>query len=127
MRPRFADLLRRLEDPDIRQVDKAFDAILFDREQAVPDLVEAYCERDLPASVRYLVVQLLGFSGSEEAIPTVLSALDDASSTVRAEACRGLMDLRAREQLAVIRRRLEDVSPEVRRAALDTLSALEPQ
>ena len=124
MRSRYADLFLRLADPDPRQIDKAFDSILFDREQAVPDLVEGYQAGGLPQDVRYLLVQLLGFTESQEALPTVESALEDPSPRVRAEACRSLTDLRARRSLPFLRRRLEDVDPEVRGAAIDAISSL---
>lgn len=124
MRPRYADLLRRLRDPDPRQVDKAFDAILFDREKAVPDLVEASLQGGHPPEVRYLVVQLLGFSEVAEAAPAVERCLEDPSPLVRAEACRSLADLKARDRLSAIRARLSDVDAEVRRAALEAIGSL---
>jgi len=124
MRPRYTDLIRRLEDNDPHQVDKAFDAILFDREQAVPALVEGYALNNRPPTVRYLLVQLLGFSESPEALPTVEQALDDPSPRVRAEACRSLTDLRARKALPYLRTRLQDLDPEVRSAAVDAIAVL---
>ncbi len=124
MRPRYSDLFRRLGDVDPHQVDKAFDAILFDREQAVPDLIEGYTAGSHPDGVRYLLVQLLGFSESDSALPAVERALEDPSPKVRAEACRSLTDLRARQALPYLRLRLQDMDPEVRSAAVDAIAVL---
>ena len=124
MRPRYSDLIRRLNDPNPHKVDMAFDAILFDREQAVPDLIESYTDADHPDTVRFLLVQLLGFSECKDAQPSVERALEDPSPTVRAEACRSLMDLRANNALPLLRTRLRDMKPEVRRAAADAITTL---
>jgi HEAT repeat protein len=124
MRPRYSDLFRRLGDTDPHQVDKAFDAILFDRENAVPDLVEGYARGKHNDDVRYLLVQLLGFSESADATPAVQQALEDPSPRVRAEACRSLCDLRARQAMPFLRRRLQDMDAEVRSAAVDAISVL---
>lgn len=78
----------------------------------------------MPATVRFLLVQLLGFSECPEAIPTVLHALDDPSSIVRAEACRSLADLKARDALPQLRLRMKDPEAEVRRAASEAVSTL---
>ncbi len=124
MRPRYSDLFRRLGDRDPHQVDKAFDAILFDREQAVPDLIEGYTRGSHTDGVRYLLVQLLGFTESHDALPAVERALNDPSPKVRAEACRSLTDLRARNALPVLRSRLQDMDAEVRSAAVDAIAVL---
>ncbi len=124
MRPRYADLLRALLDPDPRRVDKAYDAILFDRGEALPDLKEAYLEFNDDPVLRFYVVQLMGFSEDPQAIPPVVGALEDPDPLVRAEACRGLEDLRARDAIPQIQARLEDLDPKVRSAAEETLRAL---
>jgi len=124
MRPRYADLLKRLNDPDPRKVDMAFDGILFDREQAVPDLLEGYTEPDLSDNVRFLMIQLLGFSECADAIPTVQKALEDPSPIVRAEACRSLADLRSRDSIPLLRKLTRDAVVDVRRAASDAISTL---
>jgi hypothetical protein len=124
MRPRYSDLFRRLGDTDPHQVDKAFDSILFDREQAVPDLVEGYARGEHGDDVRYLLVQLLGFSECADAAPAVERALEDPSPRVRAEACRSLCDLRVRAAMPVLRRRLQDLDPDVRSAAVDAIAVL---
>jgi HEAT repeat protein len=124
LRPRYADLLRALSDPDPRRVDKAYDAILFDRGEALPDLVEAYQAYADDPVLRFYVVQLMGFSEDPKAIPPVVGALQDPDPLVRAEACRGLEDLRARDAIPQIQGRLEDLDPKVRSAAEETLRAL---
>lgn len=124
VRPRYADLIRRLQDPDPRAADLAFDALLFDREDAVSDIAEAYGTWDLPFLVRRDLVQLLGFSECPDAVATVEAALEDPAPVVRAEACRSLVDLRSRASLPWIRRRLKDLDSEVRSAALDGVHAL---
>ena len=123
MRPRYADLFRKMQDPDPSRQDAAFDAVLFDRAEAVPDLIECY--RSEPETLlRYFVVQLMGFSGSEDAVSTLVFALDDPSPEVRAEACRSLEDLRARAAVDALTARLDDVNGGVRDAARDALSAM---
>jgi hypothetical protein len=42
MRPRYADLFRRMLDPEQELADAAYDAVLFERADAVPDLVACY-------------------------------------------------------------------------------------
>ena len=124
MHPRYADLIEALKDPDIVRVDKAFDDILFDRGNALPDLIEAYgLPSDHPV-VRYYLVQLMGFTEDPRAIPTVVTALDDPHPDVRAEACRALEDLRARDALSHLHARLEDMDIKVRSAAEETIRAL---
>lgn len=124
MRPRFADLFHALKDPDPVRADKAFDSILFERGNALPDLKEAYALfKDQPV-VRYYIIQLLGFTEDPRAIPTVTTALADPHPTVRAEACRALEDLRARDSLPSLHSRLEDMDSKVRLAAEETIRAL---
>ncbi len=74
--------------------------------------------------MRFYTIQLLGFSGDKGAIPAVIAALSDPSPAVRAEACRALEDLRAREALPALRERLSDLEPEVRQAAAEAIDAL---
>jgi HEAT repeat protein len=125
MRPRYADLFRRMRDADPELADAAFDAVLFDREEAVADLVECYDKAKKDAEMRFLCVQLLGFSGSRAGIPTLLAALEDKSPRVRAEACRSLEDVGAPEVTQAVRARLDDMDEDVRLAALEALEQLE--
>ena len=124
MRPRYADLFEALKDADPIRADKAFDDILFDRGNALPDLIEAYGTKKFGVVVRYCLVQLMGFTEDPRAIPTVTSALEDPHPDVRAEACKALEDLRARDALPNLHSRLEDMDPKVRSAAEDTIRAL---
>jgi len=124
MRPRFADLFQALKDPDPVRADKAFDSILFERGNALPDLKEAYALFEEQPVVRYYIIQLLGFTEDPRAIPTVTAALADPHPTVRAEACRALEDLRARDSLPSLHSRLEDMDSKVRLAAEETIRAL---
>lgn len=124
MRPRYADLFRRMTDPDPMLADAAFDAILFDRQEAVPDLIEGYEKFKRDSQTRYLIVQLLGFSGSPSAVPVLLDALADKDSAVRAEACRSLEDLACTAAMPQLEARLADVDAEVRMAAKEAIEAL---
>lgn len=124
MRPRYADLFRRMRDPDIASADAAYDAVLFDRADAVPDLIECFEKSRKDTEMRFLCVQLLGFSGSEVAVPTLLAALSDREPKVRAEACRSLEDLAPREAVAALKERLGDIDEEVRLAAAEALATL---
>ena len=124
MRPRYEDLFQALGDPDPVRSDKAFDSILFDRGNALPDLMEAYTSFQAEPVVRYYIVQLMGFTEDPRAIPVVTGALADAHPDVRAEACRALEDLRARDSLPQIHARLEDMELKVRLAAEETIRAL---
>jgi len=114
----------RSGDPDER--DAAFDAVLFDRHEALPDLIECYRRSRRDPVLRFLVVQLMGFSGSLDAIDPVLLALDDRDPHVRAEACRALEDLEARAALDALSACLSDVEGVVRSAAAEALEALAP-
>lgn len=124
MRPRYKDLFEALKDPDPQRADQAFDAILFDRGEAIPDLVECYRRSRKDPLLRFYAVQLLGFSGDRRALEPVLEALDDPEAEVRAEACRALEDLRVREAKEALEARTRDVDPEVRRAAREALEHL---
>ena len=96
MRPRYADLFHRMGDQDPIERDAAFDAVLFDRGEALPDLISAYQSFSKDTLRRFYAVQLMGFSGDKTAIPPLIDALQDPEALVRAEACRSLEDLRAR-------------------------------
>ncbi|MCB9778217.1 MAG: HEAT repeat domain-containing protein [Alphaproteobacteria bacterium] len=124
MRPRYKDLFKALKDPDPARADTAFDAILFDRGEALPDLVECYQGNPKDPLLRFYAVQLMGFSGDKRAVEPVLAALDDPEPDVRAEACRALEDLRARDVTEQLEARTRDVAVEVRRAARDALEQL---
>lgn len=124
MRARFKTLFQRMRDPDPVKADAAFDAVLFEREAALPDLVECLELAD-DALLRFLCVQLLGFTGCAEAIGPLVGALDDPDPTVRAEACRSLEDLGAREALTALRTRLDDVSEDVRLSAAEAILGIE--
>jgi HEAT repeat protein len=123
MRPRYADLFRRMRDPDPVAADAAFDAVLFDRADALPDLVECLQKSKKDPILRFLCVQLLGFSESAAALPALIEALDDKSALVRAEACRSLEDLAHPSSVAHLEARLGDVDAEVRVAAHEALAA----
>ena len=124
MRPRFADLFDALLDPDPSRADAAYDAILFERWEALGDLAELYSRSSGEESLRFLAVQLMGFTEDRAAIPLVVAALDDAAPSVRAEACRALEDLRARDAGDELKARVTDLDANVRRAARDALTAL---
>ncbi|MFZ5477229.1 MAG: HEAT repeat domain-containing protein [Myxococcota bacterium] len=124
MRPRYADLFRRMRDPDPILADAAFDAVLFDRAEAIPDLMECYEKSRKDPVMRFLCVQLLGFTESIDALPTLLAALSDKSALVRAEACRSLEDVRQRDVIPMLEERLHDVDDEVRIAAAEALASI---
>lgn len=124
MRPRYADLFRALKDPDPARADAAYDALLFDRGEAIPDLVECYRGSRRDAELRFYAVQLLAFSGDIRAVPFVIEALTDPDPGVRAEACRALEDLDARAAAAALIARTEDLDASVREAARDALDAM---
>lgn len=124
MRPRYADLFEALCDPDPQRADRAFDAILFDRAEALPELEECYRTAKRNARLRYLAVQLMGFTEDPRAIAMVARALDDPHPLVRAEACRSLEDLGAVEQKAALTARLDDMDILVRKAAKEALENL---
>lgn len=124
MRPRYADLFRRMGDPDPVERDSAFDAVLFDRGEALPDLISAYKVFSKDTLRRFYAVQLMGFSGAKTAIPPLIEALEDPQPLIRAEACRSLEDLRARTAVPQLRARLEDLEAEVRIAAREAIACL---
>jgi HEAT repeat protein len=123
MRPRYRDLFDALLDPDPARADAAYDAVLFDRGEALPDLEELYASSNDPL-LRFYAVQLMGFSEDKGAIPTVERCLEDPAPAVRAEACRALEDLRARKSAHLVEARLDDMDAKVRRAAREALSVL---
>lgn len=124
MRPRYADLFRRMRDPDPVLADAAFDAVLFDRAGAVPDIVECFEKSRKDPAMRFLCVQLLGFSEAPAAYPTLLEALSDRSAMVRAEACRSLEDLARPDAVPVLEERLHDLDEDVRVAAAEALATI---
>lgn len=124
MRPYIADLFQRMRGPDLREQDAAFDAVLFEREAAVPDLIAAYRKYSSDRLLRFFAVQLLGFSGSKAAVQPLIEALDDPDPLVRAEVCRSLEDLRAKPARDALTARLQDVDAGVREAAREALDAL---
>lgn len=121
MRPRYADLFRRMRDPDPVAADAAFDAVLFDRADALPDLIECFQKSRKDPLLRFLCVQLLGFSEAPEALPVLLDALDDKNELVRAEACRSLEDLADASSVPYLEARLDDLDEDVRLAAAEAL------
>jgi len=126
MRPRYADLFKRMRDPDPVKSDAAFDAVLFDRGHALPDIVECYELAARDHIIRFYAVQLMGFSGCPDAVPTLLIALEDREPLVRAEACRSLEDIGVRcgEVCSALEGHLNDIDPDVAKAARDTLQTL---
>lgn len=124
MRPRYADLFRRMRDPDPVAADAAFDAVLFDRAEAIPDLIECFQKSRKDPLLRFLCVQLLGFSEAPEALPVLLDALDDKNEMVRAEACRSLEDLADPSSISHLEARLDDMDEDVRVAAAEALLAV---
>ncbi len=112
-------------DPDPIAADAAFDAVLFDRGGALPDLVECLRRSPTDSVLRFLCVQLLGFSGAKAAVPPLIDALDDKEAFVRAEACRSLEDLNAYEAIAPLRCRLDDLDDLVRLAAAEAILGIE--
>ena len=55
---------------------------------------------------------------------SLVEALEDKSSRVRAEACRSLEDLGATEVTPAVRARLDDMDEDVRIAAMEALEEL---
>lgn len=104
--------------------DAAYDAVLFDREAALPDLVEGYERSPREPVLRFYIVQLLGFSASQQAIPTLVRALRDPDDRVRSEACRSLEDLSAQVAIPDLERLLADHAAGVREAAGEAIQAL---
>ncbi len=125
MRPRYADLFIRLRDSDPVKSDAAFDAILFDRGEALPELIECYALAKKDHILRFYAVQLMGFSGHKGAFDTLITALDDPEPMVRAEACRSLEDLASKDAIPHLEARVEDLDPTVRLAAIEALDAIQ--
>ena len=124
MRSRYRDLFTALLDPDPARADAAYDAVLFDRGDALDDLVELYDQSHEEPSLRFYAVQLMGFSDSKPAVPHVERALQDVDAAVRAEACRALEDLRARRSVEKLRGCMDDDDVRVRRAAREAVRML---
>ena len=124
MRPRYADLFIRLRDSDPVKSDAAFDAILFDRGEALPELIECYGLAKKDHILRFYAVQLMGFSGHLGALETLISALNDPEPMVRAEACRSLEDLGSAKAIDALEARVDDLDPAVRLAAIEALDAI---
>ena len=124
MRPRYRDLFTAMCDSDPYRADAAYDAVLFDRSEALPDLAELYRMSPREPKLRFYAIQLMGFTEDERAIPLVMEALCDHDPSIRAEACRALEDLGAIDALQLIRERVEDLDPEVRRAAREATAAI---
>ena len=91
MRPRYSDLFRALKDPDPARADAAYDALLFDRGEALPDLAEAYRTFKKDSALRFYAVQLMAFSDDPRAVPHVMDALADPDPMVR-EAARDALE-----------------------------------
>ena len=124
MRPRYRDLFSAMCDSDPYRADAAYDAVLFDRAEALPDLVELYRNSPREPKLRFYAIQLMGFTEDSRAIPVVIEALADHDPTIRAEACRALEDLAATDALALLKERVDDLDPEVRRAAREASVAI---
>lgn len=136
MRPRYADLFRRMLDADPEAAEKAYDDVLFERADAIPDLIECYEACSAPparglarkasecATLRFYSIQLLGFTESRAVLPTLVAALEDKDPIVRAEACRALEDMRDRSTVPLLEARLDDMDEEVRFAAAEALASL---
>jgi HEAT repeat protein len=124
MRPRYRDLFSAMCDSDPYRADAAYDAVLFDRSEALPDLAELYRNSPREPKLRFYAIQLMGFTEDSRAIPMVMEALTDHDPTIRAEACRALEDLGAVDALEDLRDRVEDLDPEVRRAAREATAAI---
>ena len=124
MRPRYRDLFSAMCDSDPYRADAAYDAVLFDRSEALPDLAELYRNSPREPKLRFYAIQLMGFTEDSRAIPVVIEALSDHDPTVRAEACRALEDLGAVSALELLKARIDDLDPEVRRAAREATVAI---
>jgi hypothetical protein len=124
--PRYAELFQALLDTNQERADKAFDDILFDRQLAVPALIEQLFRSKGNHNMRYLCVQLLGFSESPLAIEPILLALQDTDVFVRKEACMALEDLKivTADVFEALEDRLCDLNPEVAQAANECIEFL---
>jgi HEAT repeat protein len=112
----------RSQNPDER--DAAFDAVLFERRNAIPDLIACYNLAKKEYLLRFYAVQLLGFTRDKEAAATLIIAMDDPEAMVRAEACRGLGDIGHKDSLAQLKARLDDMDIGVRIAAAEAIAAI---
>jgi HEAT repeat protein len=124
MRTRYQHLFKRIQEGDPDERDAAYDAVLFDRGEALPDLEECYQQSQEDVLMRFYSIQLMGFSGDKDAIPAVELGLNDPSPAVRAEACRALEDLGAKRSISLLEARLNDLEPDVRQAAQEAIEAL---
>jgi HEAT repeat protein len=122
--PRYKDLFRNMRDSDRARADQAYDAVLFDRAKAAPALIEQYSKAVKDEEMRYLCVQLMGFSEARMVIPTLIDSLDDPSPMVRREACFALEDLRAVDSIDAIRKRTQDMDQSVRSVAEEAYNTL---
>jgi HEAT repeat protein len=124
MRPRYADLFARMRSQNPDERDAAFDAVLFERRNAIPDLIACYALAKKEYLLRFYAIQLLGFTRDKGAAPTLITALDDPEPMVRAEACRGLGDLGLKSSLEQIKARLDDFDIGVRIAAAEAIAII---
>ena len=122
--PFYKDLFDTMLDPDPIKADEAFDKVLFERQKAVPALIEKYNLTPDSDIMRYYCVQLLGFSDSQESIELIRHALTDNSPLVRKEACFALEDLKAIDAIEDVRSRMQDLDPNVRQVACETYDFL---
>jgi HEAT repeat protein len=124
--PRYAELFAALLDSNQERADKAFDDILFDRQLAVPALIEQLLRSKDNHNMRYFCVQLLGFSESPLAIEPILLALQDTNVFVRKEACMAIEDLKivTADVFEALEDRLCDLNPEVAQAANECIDFL---
>ena len=117
-------LLRALADPGLQST--AFEAL----RRLGPDVL-GEVERSYPAAppeVRKLLVDLAGRMDDPGAGRLLLAALSDPSLEVRAEAALALGDGERREALrALMDLKAQDPSPEVRKAAAQSLKKLAPR
>lgn len=126
--PYYRDLFAAMTHDDSSISDSAFDKVMFERGQAVPYICAQYynSQSRTPKArkLRYYCIQLLSFSESSEAIPTILDALNDEYPLVRKEACYAVEDHKIIDALPQIRKRLQDMSPEVRHVAQEVYDFL---
>ena len=125
--PRYRDLFKSVLDNNQHRSDTAYDSILFDRELAVPALIQQYSEAPDNSQLRFICVQLMGFSDSRQTIDTLIGALEDPCASVRREACLSLEQLKAEEAVEALKTRTFDVDPDVKEIANETLSYLTKQ
>jgi len=124
IRPRYADLFARMRSQNPDERDAAYDAVLFERRGAIPDLIACYTLAKKEYLLRFYAIQLLGFTRAKEAVPTLLVALNDPEAMVRAESCRGLGDIGLKDCLTDLKQRLDDMDMGVRVAAAEAIAAI---